>query len=243
MSLSMQTDMIRFDPGYLGETLNEMDFLSFFGHDREKERSIGIPHLKFASSNMHSLAGRYINALNPSREITKEIDTHYSVSPTAEWYDPLGVYGFSLEPSTNLMVPPVDFGSLIFWEKNARAKATLEAIYSYASRIEFLREEAIIESVDFNENSKHDFWMFIRLVPFIKRGSLFLMDNGDLRVVWDDEEGNLVGIQFLGNSLARYVIFKRREESMPVSRVAGTDTLKGVDDQVRAFKLENLLSA
>ena len=69
------------------------------------------------------------------------------------------------------------------------------------------------------------------------------MDNGDLRVVWDDEEGNLVGIQFLGNSLARYVIFKRREESMPVSRVAGTDTLKGVDDQVRAFKLENLLSA
>ena len=120
----------------------------------------------------------------------------------------------------------------------------MEAIYSYVSRIEFLREEAVIESIDFNKNSERDFWTFIRLIPFIRRGSLFLMDNGDLRVVWDDDQGNLVGIQFLGNSLARYVIFKRRNESNAVSRVAGTDTLKGVDDQIRtAFKLENLLSA
>lgn len=69
------------------------------------------------------------------------------------------------------------------------------------------------------------------------------MDNGNLRVVWDDDEGNLLGIQFLGNSLARYVVFKPRAEDGPVSRVAGTDTLKGVNARIKAFELETLLCA
>ena len=68
------------------------------------------------------------------------------------------------------------------------------------------------------------------------------MDNGDLRVVWDDDEDNLLGIQFLGKSMARYVVFKRRMEGTPVSRVAGTDTLKGVNAQIEAFQLGILLS-
>ncbi len=92
------------------------------------------------------------------------------------------------------------------------------------------------------KESERDFWTFIESIPFVRRGSLFLMDNGDLRVVWDDDEDNLVGLQFLGNSLIRYVIFKRRTEDKPVSRVAGRDTLKGVNTQIEAFKLETLLS-
>lgn len=123
-----------------------------------------------------------------------------------------------------------------------KAKATWEIHHSYLSRIEFLREEATAEGIIFNKDSERDFRMFIELAPSVRRGSLFLMDNGDLRVVWDDGRDNLVGLQFLGNSLVRYVVFNRRVEDASVSRVAGTDTLEGVNAQIQAFELENLLS-
>lgn len=124
-----------------------------------------------------------------------------------------------------------------------KAKATREVRHSYLSRIEFLREEAIEEGLTFNENSRRDFWRFIEMIPFARRGRLFLMDNGDLRTVWDDDKDNLVGLQFLGNSSARYVIFRCRTENGPVSRVAGSDTLKGVSARIKAFELETLLCA
>ena len=132
--------------------------------------------------------------------------------------------------------------SRVVAEKDMKAKAIREIHHSYLSRIEFLREEAVAEGIIFNKDSERDFWMFIELVPFVRRGSLFLMDNGDLRVVWDDDKDNLLGLQFLGNFLARYVVFKHRAEDGPVSRVAGTDTLKGVNAQIEAFQLGTLLS-
>ncbi|MCY4379602.1 MAG: hypothetical protein OXC39_07255 [Candidatus Dadabacteria bacterium] len=128
-------------------------------------------------------------------------------------------------------------------EDDIKTKTVWGIRRSYLSRIKFLREEATAEGVIFNKDSERDFWTFIELVPFVRRGSLFLMDNGDLRIVWDDDEDNLLGVQFLGNSLARYVVFKRRMDDGPVSRVAGTDTLKGVNAQIKAFELEALLCA
>jgi len=244
MNLSMSTDMIRFDSVYLRDNLEDKVSLSVFGPEGENQESIGTFPLKFANLNVREfLDAGYATALNPLREINKEMDIHYSMSPIATGHEYPDLYSLSLELGTNLVIPPIDFGSLAAREQIARVKATREAVYSYAFRIEFLREEAVIEGVDFNRNSERDFWTFIRLIPFIRRGSLFLMDNGDLRVVWDDDEDNLVGIQFLGNCLARYVIFKSRTENESVSRVSGTDTLQGVSDQIRAFKLESLLSA
>ena len=128
-------------------------------------------------------------------------------------------------------------------KEDIKANAGREIRHYYLSRIEFLREEAAAEGVIFNEDSERDFWTFIELFPFVRRGRLFLMDNGDLRAVWDDDEDNLLGIQFLGNSLARYVVFKHRTDDGSVSRVAGTDTLKGVNAQIKAFELETLLCA
>lgn len=127
-------------------------------------------------------------------------------------------------------------------EEDIKAKTVREIHHSYLSRIEFLREEAVAEGIIFNKDSERDFRMFIESVPVVQRGWLFLMDNGDLRAVWDDDKDNLLGIQFLGNSLARYVVFRRRAEDGSISRVAGTDTLKGVSARIEAFQLGNLLS-
>jgi len=59
------------------------------------------------------------------------------------------------------------------------------------------------------------------------RESLFLRDNGNLRAVWSDDEGNCVGIQFFGDS-ARYVIFKRHADG-EIWRDAKCDSLNNLE--------------
>ena len=246
MNSSVPPDMIRFDPGYSQDILNETISASVFGPEKKEEKPIEISPLKFADLNVYKTGGPEHRAVLKSwteAETIKETDDHYGMSPMEPWYWHFDAASYSSELGTNLIPAPIDFESLVIWEKHAKIRATKEVRHSYASRIEFLQEEAIIEGVTFNKDSERDFWTFIDSIPFVRRGSLFLMDNGDLRVVWDDDEGNLVGLQFLGNSLARYVVFKRRAEDEPVSRVAGRDTLRGINDQVRAFMLETLLSA
>ena len=67
------------------------------------------------------------------------------------------------------------------------------------------------------------------------------MDNGNLRAVWKDDHENQMGLQFLGESMVQYVIFKRREPDQPISRVAGRDTFEGLKRQIDAFELGSLL--
>ena len=73
------------------------------------------------------------------------------------------------------------------------------------------------------------------------RRSMILVDNGNLRAVWDGNDGEHFGLQFVGSHALQYVIFRRRTGSSHISRVAGNDTLDGVKRQIRAFELEALL--
>ncbi len=68
-----------------------------------------------------------------------------------------------------------------------------------------------------------------------------LMDNGNLRTIWKDGHGTQFGVQFLGDGLAQYVIFKRRMPTRPVSRVTGRDTFEGLKKQIDAFDLHSLI--
>ena len=63
------------------------------------------------------------------------------------------------------------------------------------------------------------------------------MDNGNFRAVWQDKNGDHLGVQFLGERMAEYVIFKQRQSAGSVSRVAGIDTLEGLIAQLQAFDL------
>ena len=112
----------------------------------------------------------------------------------------------------------------------------------YASRIETLRNEATIDKIPFNEASESDFWKFLRSASCVRKGSLFLMDNGNLRAVWSDDEGNLMGIQFFGDSAAQYVVFKRRADG-EVWRDARRDSLNSIERMIEELDLEFLLHA
>ena len=121
-----------------------------------------------------------------------------------------------------------------------KAKA-MKAVYrAFFARIETLRSDAALDGFSLSKASERDFWAFIKSAPFIKKGNLVLMDNGNLRAAWKNNEGNHIGLQFLGNRSIQYVIFKNRAAGR-VSRVAGCDTQKGIERQIRVFDLKPLL--
>lgn len=70
---------------------------------------------------------------------------------------------------------------------------------AYARRIAVLHSDAVADDLELNEASERDFWQYIRSIPFAQKASLVLMDNGNLRAVWKDDDESHLGIQFLGN--------------------------------------------
>ena len=112
----------------------------------------------------------------------------------------------------------------------------------YRNRIEVLRSDAQRDGFAMNEVSEVDFWSFIESISFAQKAGLVLLDNGNLRAVWKDENGIHLGLQFLGNRLVEYVVFKRSQATKDVSRVAGRDTIEGIKRQMRAFDLTALMN-
>ena len=115
------------------------------------------------------------------------------------------------------------------------------AYQEYSPRIESLRSQAALEGSTVNEASERDFWSFVISISSPSKARLALMDNGNLRAIWKGDDESHLGLQFLGNQLAEYVIFKCRPSASYVSRVAGIDTLHGIKGQIDAFNLTSLV--
>ena len=117
----------------------------------------------------------------------------------------------------------------------------LDTISSYEDRINVLKEQAEAEGYSLNEASGTAFWNFLKKHPFMRRGRLVLLENGNLRAVWSGGNDAHIGLQFLNERLIQYVIFARRGPDAPVSRVAGRDTMEGIMRQIDAFDLRGIL--
>lgn len=116
-----------------------------------------------------------------------------------------------------------------------------DTVSAYKKRIRILKEQAELDGYSLNQPSKAAFLEFLEKNPLVGRGRLVLMENGNLRAVWEGENGARIGLQFLNNRSIQYVIFKQRETSAPVSRVYGRDTMKGISKQIDAFDLDDVL--
>lgn len=112
---------------------------------------------------------------------------------------------------------------------------------AYTSRLKYLQDEAVHDGYVMNPTSEVDFWQFVRSAPAIRRGNLVLMDNGNLRAIWKDEQGTRLGLQFLGDGMVQFVIFKRRKRGQPTSRVSGRDSLEGLKWVIATYELYSLL--
>ena len=114
---------------------------------------------------------------------------------------------------------------------------------AYVSRLKYLQDEAVHDGYVLRATSEVDFWQFVRSVPDVRQGNLVLMDNGNLRAIWKDNQGTRLGVQFLGDGLVQFVVFKQRKQGQPISRVSGRDSLEGLRRQIVAFELDSLLYA
>ena len=109
----------------------------------------------------------------------------------------------------------------------------------YEKRIEeltaFASEEEDHPGV--RNESKRDFWKFMGSVFFEQEVSVVLMDNGNLGATWEmDNEGkNVIEIDFLGENLANYLLVREGASPPQIFHASGTDTLKGVKEQIRVF--------
>ena len=131
--------------------------------------------------------------------------------------------------------------SCLFAEVSAERSAIDLPLDAYRSRIAYLRDEATHDGYELNKGSEGDFRRFVLSRPSMRKGDLVLMDNGNLRAIWEDAKGGRLCLQFLGDNMVQYVIFRRRHTAQQISRVAGRDSLEGILRQINAFQLYSLL--
>ena len=115
-----------------------------------------------------------------------------------------------------------------------------DVIAQYEARLQLLTDSGVQDDIELNESSERDFFSFIDLALYLHSASLVLLDNGNIRAVWKLSDWDRIGIQFRGNGMASYVIFKRISEG-DVSRVAGLTSLEGVRAEIQKFDFEEEL--
>ena len=73
---------------------------------------------------------------------------------------------------------------------------------AYQARIRELQADGATDGVRLNAASEKDFWHFVNSRPAAGKGSLVLLDNGNLRALWKGEGLGQLGVQFLGDGMA-----------------------------------------
>lgn len=115
-----------------------------------------------------------------------------------------------------------------------------DVIEKYEARLDFLRNSGAEDDIELNELSKRDLFLFIDSVPYLYVASLVLTDNGNIRALWKLGEDDRVSIQFRGNGMASYVMFKRVSQG-EIAREYGLTSLDGVRTTIKQIGFEEEL--
>lgn len=115
--------------------------------------------------------------------------------------------------------------------------ASPDPIRQYRPRIAQLREYGIEDGFDLNKASENDFRRFVESTPVMRRASLILKENGNLRANWLDDGLGQAGIEFFGDGTAEFVFYYEPNDLWE----AGAGTLNEVKESVKSFGLAKLL--
>lgn len=99
----------------------------------------------------------------------------------------------------------------------------------FDQRIAELREVAAEEATPFSESSAEAARRFCAHYGRSIRPSVFLVGNGNIRLVWENDDGEQVGLQFRADiEKVQCVLFKQREDGM--STITAMETNAGLID-------------
>jgi hypothetical protein len=109
-------------------------------------------------------------------------------------------------------------------------------------RISELIDLAIEDGISMSPASFLDLWSFISKIPQIRPPSVFALDNGNYRAEWKNPEGELIGLEFCGDQLVKFVIFGYARALGRMMRVAGLQAISGIHAHLQAAFADHLLT-
>lgn len=128
-----------------------------------------------------------------------------------------------------------------FLEALDRERARIAVHAEIEKRIAALRIIADEEGLPWSDVSLRALRRFLRAYPTTQRPLLTLLDSGNLRALWKDNQGQQVGLQFREPEEIQFVLFAKRPGSVAMTRTAGRDTFDALPKQIAAHGLMRLL--
>lgn len=155
-------------------------------------------------------------------------------------HEPKGVH--SEDALTNklkvvISAHPISSAIHINEETPTFAQARPNPIQQYRQRIAQLRKYGLEDGFNLNKASQNDFRCFVESIPAMRRASLILKENGNLRANWLDDGIGQAGIEFFGDGTAEFVFY---DEPSDVWK-AGMGTLNEVKERIKSFGLAELV--
>lgn len=108
-------------------------------------------------------------------------------------------------------------------------------------RITELTELAIEDGINMSPSSFRDLWSFISKDPEMRRPKIFALDNGNFRTEWKNQKGELIGLEFCGNQVVRFVVFGYAQALGQIMRVAGSQGIDQIQGHLQAAFASHLL--
>ena len=108
------------------------------------------------------------------------------------------------------------------------------------TRIHEILTDAVMANEPFSQDSLSDLSSFMKQISFARRPSIYLLDNGNFRVVWKNTENEQVALQFRGRGIVHCVFFhKRKVPQLPLNQETLIDVIPKV--RARLSEYEHLL--
>ena len=121
------------------------------------------------------------------------------------------------------------------------ALTLLSLRYIYRHRIAELRDLTMGEDFSVSPKSERYFWDFFQKLRPLREAELAIISDGTLSAIWDGNNGDYVGVEFLDSGQLLYTIFKGGIDS--ANRICEADygDREHVESRIRHYNLDTLL--
>lgn len=107
-------------------------------------------------------------------------------------------------------------------------------------RLASLREAAAEEDITLSEKSVTAVRKFAKSLHQVRPPSTFLLGNGNIRLLWVNDDGEQVGLQFRDNKQVQYIFFRMKEGVL--GQIMGTESPSSVLDLIRILGLRHIIA-
>jgi len=108
------------------------------------------------------------------------------------------------------------------------------------TRIVELKRDGANEGLPWSAESERDFWRFIESRARLKEPRLVLMDNGNLRAIWENDAHERVAVEFRGGNGVCFV-FVARTDGPAMAYLFGEESVSNIGEKIKANGLDGLL--